>query len=144
MIIVQNPVFMWHFISTFSFCICRLYRLWRTTTRKCCLSTETMDLLVWLHRILSLPSATYLPTSPHMHSNWVGTARTWPHTSICCLRLPDSLGLRLSTCPALLLCWVRSGALSHEYTKHTKACVLIAICPVHTPSLSCVFLCRTC
>lgn len=94
-------------------CIFRLYRLWRTTTRKCCLSTETTDLLAWLLRILSLPSATYLPTSPPMRSNWAGTAKTWPHTSTCCLRPLGSSGLRHSTCPASLLCLVMSSAVKH-------------------------------
>lgn len=103
----------WSFYWICPLCIYRLYRLWRTTTRKCSLSTGTMDLLVWLLRILSLPSATYPPTSLRTRSNWAGTARTWPHTSICCLRLPGSSGLRHSTCPASLLCWVRSGILSH-------------------------------
>lgn len=92
----------------------RLYRLWRTTIRRCCLSTGTMDLLAWLLRTLSLPSATYQPTSLHTHLNWAGMARIWPHTSTCCLRPPGSLGLKHSIYPALLLCWVRSTPL-HTY-----------------------------
>lgn len=94
--------------------IFRLCRLWRTTTRKCSLSTETTDLLAWLLRILSSPSATYLPTSPHTRSNWAGMGKTWPHTSTCCLRPPGSSGLRHSTCPASLLCLVRSSVMKHE------------------------------
>lgn len=96
-------------------CIYRLYRLWRTTTRKCCPSTGTLDSLASLLRILSLPSATYPPTSHRMRSNWAGTARTWPHISTCCLRLPGSSGWRHSTCPALLLCWVRSRTLTRPH-----------------------------
>lgn len=108
---IPEFVLLWH-----SFCplrIYRLYRPWRTTTRKCCLSTGTLDLLAWSLRILSSPSATSPPISPHTRSNWAGTARTWPHTSTCCLRPPGSSGSRHSTCHASLLCWVRSSTNSH-------------------------------
>lgn len=88
----------------------RLFRLWRTTTRRCCLCTGTLVLPAWSLRILSLPSAMCRLTSLHMRSNWAGTARTWPHTSICCLKLPGSWDSRHSTCRASLLCWVRGSS----------------------------------
>lgn len=119
---IPEFVLLWH-----SFCplrIYRLYRPWRTTTRKCCLSTGTLDLLAWSLRILSSPSATSPPISPHTRSNWAGTARTWPHTSTCCLRPPGSSGSRHSTCHASLLCWVRSSTNSHTNTAN-QTCITL-------------------
>lgn len=95
-----------------TFCFPRLYRPWRTTTRKSYLSTGTLDSLAWSLRILSLHSVTCPPTSRHMRLNWAGTGRTWQHTSTCCLRLQGSSGSRHNTCHALLLCWVRSSSKS--------------------------------